>query len=146
MKVVHGRLNRRTYIAGSGISVFVTLVLVFFFLAPFALMELAFNSLQDSKIFNLIQYIFLAIPGIFFFLSTFSLTSKRAQDFGVNGTLYFIVLVGVFGLNHYLHFKLFSLAILGLVGLLCLRPGEKKRNKFGGKPANRLSLQDVARL
>ncbi len=146
MKVVHGRINRRTYFAGSAISVFVTLLLVFFFLAPFALMELAFSSLQDNSFFNLIQYAFLVIPVTFFLLSTFSLTSKRAQDFGINGTLYFISLVGVFGVNHFLRLKLLSLAILLLVGILCFRPGATKRNKYGGKPGRKLYLQNIARL
>ncbi len=146
MKIIKGRINRRTYLAGSAMTVFVTLVLVFFFLAPFALIELAFNGLAENKLFNLIQYLFLAIPAIFFFLAMLSLISKRAQDFGGQGIGWFMTLVLLFGVNHYARHQILSLAMLLVVGILVFRPGSAKRNKYGGRPPQKVRLQDITRV
>lgn len=145
-RIIHGRINRMTFFAGFAMTGFVTLVLVFFFLAPFALLELAFSGLSSNLFFDVLQRLFLAIPIIFFGLASFSLVVKRAQDFNSNGIYWFVCLLLFFGVNRFMHPKVLSLALVITAGILALKPGSKRRNKYGGKPPKKILLQDVGRI
>ncbi len=146
MKSFKGRINRRTYLVGSIISVATAGLLMVFVLIPFAILDFMLPSVGASEIIRWLQKILLIIPAGYFLLMTLLLTSRRAQDFGHNGTKWIIALALIFLAKHYLGHPIFSLLLLIVIGLLCLVPGVQRRNKFGGKQPAKLNLQDVYRL
>lgn len=146
MKEIKGRINRRTYFVGSAISVATAGVLTVFLLAPFALLELVITSWNSDGILRIVEKAFLLIPAGYFLLLTVLLTARRAQDFGSRGLYWLVALFGIFAINHFLELKILTLVLILMIGILCLKPGTPKRNKYGGKPADKLNLQDVYRL
>lgn len=146
MKSVSGRINRRTYFIGSAISVATAGIFMIIVLIPFAFLELVLPNWESDGVIGLIQKAFLIIPAGYFLLMTLLLTSRRAQDFGSNGTKWTIALAVAFLAKHYLDYQIITFIVLIIIGLLCLVPGSNKRNKYGGKQPAKLNLQDVYRL
>lgn len=145
MSLVQGRINRRTFIAGGALSLFLTGAIVFFLMAPFVFIELV-ASWQNNAFINLLEKAFLIIPGGFLLFATFALVSRRAQDFGSNGTNWTLLLIGLVVANHFLSQMILSLATAAVLGFLCLKEGDKRRNNYGGKPPKKVHLPAVFRF
>lgn len=145
MKRIQGRINRRTFIAGGALSLFLTGAMVFFLLTPFVFIELV-ASWQNNSFINLLEKAFLIIPGTFLLFATFALVSRRAQDFGSNGTNWTFLLIGSVVINYFLDQIIISVAIIALLGILCLKEGDSKRNNYGGKPQKKVHLPAIFRF
>lgn len=142
LNAFHGRINRKTFIFGNLIGLGALGFVAFILLVPPAFIDIILNNSVSHLIYKTFFY-FLLLPGLVYFFYFSVLFVKRVHDIGYPG----MVWLGSFVLSEILA-KLTDISMFNLIGALiiaaiCVLPGQKIRNEFGGKPHKVFKLTNV---
>jgi len=142
MPLLHGRIDRRTFIIGNALAIAVLGVISAVFLIPLAVLDIVFNGSKASVVFKPIYYIFL-IPAAIFCMYFFVLAVRRAHDFGYPGVPILLLFFGLQVGARLSDFWILNVASFLILFALCIVPGNKLRNQFGGRPPRRFKLSSL---
>lgn len=114
----------------------------FILLVPSAFIDIILNNNVSHLIYKTFFY-FLLLPGLAYFFYFSVLFVKRVHDIGYPGMIW----LGSFVLSEVLG-KLTDISLFNLIGALiivavCVLPGQKIRNQFGGKPHKKFAVASV---
>lgn len=142
MPLLEGRIDRKTFIIGSGVGLGFLLGVIIVFIVPIALIDIVINLSNDIN-FRPVYYIIL-IPAAVIYAFYFSvLAIKRAHDFGFPG-IPLLGLVGILEVTSRLSGQwLPHLLVLMLLVVLIVLPGHKGSNKFGPSPHKRFRFANL---
>lgn len=142
--LLKGRLDRRSFFLASAVASVTALVVMMIVLIPIAMIGIISPKVGDSFVLkgvSLFAGVAIAIP---YLVMMASLIIRRAHDFGNRGSLWILGLTSLLVAERILDISSIRLVVILALVVLCIYPGNKVRNFYGGKPNKRFKA-DFAR-
>lgn len=142
--LLKGRLDRRSFFIAACIASFVALSVMMIVMIPIALIGIISPKVGDSFVLKGVILLAGAAVAIPYLALMASLIIRRAHDFGSRGSLWILSFTSLLVLERLLDMSTLRLIVLLGLFALCVVPGNKVRNFYGGKPSKKFKL-DFAR-
>lgn len=142
MNLFYGRIDRKTFLVGMGLTGFFTGVLAFIFILPLAAIELIVPNFRDGGP-AFLDKIVLIIPVIFFVTASLSLIIRRAHDIASDGLVWLVAFFLSLVARILFDNVLASLLPFIVFGVLAARAGSPAGNRYGRKPAKNFKLENT---
>jgi uncharacterized membrane protein YhaH (DUF805 family) len=134
-----GRLDRKSYFIGNGLALAMLLGAVLIIVVPIAILDLLINNNRQSDVFSAF-YLLAVIPGGMWYFFFMILMVRRLHDLGYPGLIAVILFTLIEAFGRIMDLWILNLLGILFIGLLCVLPGQRIRNKFGNKPPRRFQL------
>lgn len=141
--LLDGRINRLTFMIGSGIGLAIMILIITIFIVPVALIDIVVNGSHVSVAFKPLYYIVFLVPGFIYFIYFCILAIKRAHDCGYPGVPILLVFTIAEVIGRLADLWILNFVSLLLLGLLFIIPGQKTRNNFGARPPTRFRMSSL---
>lgn len=142
--LLKGRLDRRSFFIASAVASVTALVVMMIVLVPIALIGIISPKVGDSFVLKGVTLFAGAAIAVPYLVMMASLIIRRAHDFGSRGSLWILGLSSLLIAERILDMSTLRLIVILGILILCVFPGNKVRNFYGGKPSKKFKA-DFAR-